>query len=308
MPLHPESPHFTRALSESLEAWFVKHPDVRDVLSGQDIHFSADFGQDDPRTPFQAYTFAVVPASQLESWKVRIEGFRNEIYQGGGRFEFKKLGDPVRLRHLPEFLRLCGMLPGVTITLLVPRSVRWAFLWHGSETGVPSPLLKETFGMEAKPHIAEKIMRIVHGVIGILGSIPTIGRWVTLHVDRDAAVNEVVKFTQLGQGLLASNFGRDVRHLAVVRDEGSKGPDADLLAIPDLVCGAITEIHNRANGAPHIPSEKTAGILSWMTAGDAPLKHLVLRYELAAIDGIDHAQWFRVLYRPSPEPPDPSPG
>ncbi|MFD0894746.1 hypothetical protein KBB96_04985 [Luteolibacter ambystomatis] len=290
-------------MNEGLANWLTQQNDLRESFSeGDGTLVSADFGQDDPKTRFQVYTFLVVPSHQLRSWAASIEDFRSNVYKGSGSFEFKKVDDPHRLKVLPDFLGRCAMIRGYTLTLLVPREIRWAFPRHGSKKGVPDSLLRDTVGLVAKPHIAEKVLRILHGVIGVLSSLPKVGRALVLHIDRDAAVNDVTRFIELMRGLVKVNLDSDseVEEIVLARDEGSKGRDGDLLCIPDLVCGAVSEIHNRANGVPHIPSAKAARVISWMNEDNASLKHLVLQYRLEMISGSEHARWLRICYADTP--------
>lgn len=263
-----------------------------------------DFGQDSTNENFSAYTFLFLPAEQLPLWQERIRLFREGEYREGGNFEFKAVGkDRLRLRLLPAFLTICGTLHGFTLTLLVPKCVRWAFPNENSARGVPGKILEDAFGLKLAPHIAEKTLRVVHGILGGLCALPKVGNPLALYLDRDAMMNEPVKIAQLLERLISRSLAKQVRQIILVRDEGVKGKlGSDLLSIPDLVCGAVTEIHNRSNGSPHIPRPKTGEIISWMHDDKQTIQHCILTLQPQMIDGVQHISWPRLLYRPALPP------
>lgn len=305
MPLPSDSPSFTIALEQAVRNWLQSKPS----LSGRFVESEAtvvvgDFGQDATNENFSAYTFLFLPAEQLPPWQERIRLFRESEYREGGNFEFKAVSkDRLRQRLLPVFLNICGTLHGFTLTLLVPKCVRWAFPTEISPKGVPGKILEDAFGLKLAPHIAEKTLRVVHGILGGLCALPKVGNPLALYLDRDAMMNEPVKIAQLLERLISRSLAKQVRQIILARDEGAKGKlSSDLLSVPDLVCGAVTEIHNRSSGSPHMPSPKTAEILSWMHDEKQTMQHCVLTLKPQMIDGIQHLSWPRFQYRPALPP------
>ncbi|MBE3124007.1 MAG: hypothetical protein IMZ65_04315 [Planctomycetes bacterium] len=198
---------------------------------------------------------------------------------------YKALNDKHRQSALVPFLRIANAIPGILVTFIVDREIQNLF----GQTVVDAVQVG-IIPRHWKPRTAEKMLRI-----GALGGLVVAGMsaprqdlmWFTDEDDIVANEDRVRETTRLFGRVLANLLSHDMGHMrfgTAKCDSGSKDIE-DLLAIPDLVSGALSEMselllgHDKTGSALYGKEslEKAQVIMNWLADGsEHTLKKVVI--------------------------------
>jgi hypothetical protein len=278
---------FVKDVSEviAIEAW--KDPSlIPDLSRDETLFLFADYSRG--RGHYKTYSFLAVGQSEIASFGANRKALREEFGMGDRRMSFKGLNDRVKLRALPAFLSLAGDLEGFVLTFAVSSSIPYMFAEQFLEVW-------PELGTFKKP-VLEDMLRIAHfGAQAVLIGFSSRQNifWFT---DEDNIVANEAHQQQFGK--LAESIIRrvlpdeEIGRIAFGRsgiDDGSLQLE-DLVAIPDLVAGAVCETCDALSEkgqciTPRIAlknsgvSRKADLICKWIGQTSGPLKQFGVTFD-----------------------------
>jgi hypothetical protein len=282
-----EDAGFVKDVSYILAVEALKDPSlVPDLSRDKTLFLFSDYSR--VRGHYRTYSFLVLGQSGTDFFNTARKVLRKDFGLGNRRMSFKGLNDGVKLRALPAFLSLAGTLDGFILTFATSSSIRYMFAEQFLDVWPDLAALK-------KP-VLEDMLRVAHfGVQAILIAYCSKQNivWVT---DEDSIVaNEAHQqyFGRIAQSLIVKmmpneEIGSVAFGLTGV-DDGSLEIE-DLVAIPDLVAGALCEVldtlsEHGQHVTPRIVlkkpgvSKKTDLICEWMGKTRCPLKNFGVTFD-----------------------------
>lgn len=282
-----ENAGFVKDISDiiAIEAW--KDPSLVPDLSREEALFIfSDYSHN--RGQYRTYSFLVLGRSQADFFNLARKELRASLGVRDRRISFKGLNDRVKMRALPGFLSIAGILQGFVLTFAVSSSIPYMFaqefLQFWPELGV------------FKKAVLEEMLRIAHfGAQAILIGFNS-GQNIYCFTDEDSIVSNEMhqrQFGKLSEAIIRKTLhGEEIGKIAFGLsniDDGSLELE-DYLAIPDLVAGAICETLDtlREGGyviTPRIAFErpgvsgKADLICDWIGETRNPLKQFGVAFE-----------------------------
>lgn len=254
---------------------------------------TSDYSGQHKASKFESYAFLFANLEAWPEWEQRRIEVRKIHRSEGRRVSFKKLGDALKQRMLPDFLQAANLLPGLCVCVLIDKAIPSMFRKEGP-LDFSEPDLAP---FSHYPRIAfEKLLRVVHLVSFFLAGLTMPGQNILWFTDQDdIAANDtgVVELTRIWENILSHYLQHDVGHLrcgTTASDNGSLQIE-DLAAIPDLVAGAIVDAINSYAAAGTIPalglltpppdnvSPKAREIIGWFSEDWWPMHRLVYSFE-----------------------------
>jgi len=255
---------------------------------------TSDYGGQHKSSRFESYAFLIVDGMAVPEWDERRRWVRRAYRTEGRSISYKKLGDTLKRRMLPAFLREADRLPGLCVCILIEKSIPSMFRAEGpldlSEPGLApyARFSKDTF---------EKLLRVVHFQSFFLAGMTRPGQNVFWFTDQDdIAANEggIVALTNIWRNVFGNYLQHNLGHVrcgTTQSDDGSLQIE-DLAAIPDLVAGATVEAVNNYSAEGTMPtsrlivpppaamSSKAQLLIGWLTEDRWPLRRLVFCFEV----------------------------
>jgi hypothetical protein len=257
--------------------------------SAKSIFIASDYGGEHQSAKHKVYSFLVVDFNR-QGLCISQQKQTREKYFGGKSYtiEFKKLAASGRDSALPDWLRSADNLIGYLITLAVDVKLDSIFGQPDQIGQLPQILSGTGLGNSWKPHIAEKLLRILHFQSYLCSLVLRPQQGVFWMTDRDAITEDSEKTKALlntwvrvfplyiPDGLAKHKLG-----LAIPFD--AKNPEGrqlnDALTYPDLAAGAVEEFlaDYFSEGPKNRGKTTTDSILKWLAVDSPTLKKRVLR-------------------------------
>jgi hypothetical protein len=277
--LPENTPPFIAHINNRLDILNKKNPFLFPDFSNAGSVFSvSDYSGENKEGYYQALSFLIVDWNNAGLWEAARRALRSFKLDYERNFEYKKLNkDKERRRLLNEFLHITETLEGLTLTYLIDKKIRYLF----TERSPHTILFNSGFG-DWKPHIAEKILRIIHLQAPIIYFLTNENHKFLWLTDRDAITKDVKALGNIFQSifnLYATHKFQSFGYAQPFKDK-NKSID-DLLSVPDLVAASILEFHNRQKDMAFEEKEnfeiqeKANEILIWLSEKNTPLKKLV---------------------------------
>jgi hypothetical protein len=252
-----------------------------DFQSAPTVLIASDYSGSHSAAAHEAYSFLLLTPDAWAAWEPERSALRSAT--GFSRsMSFKKLTDRKRLKVLPYFFLAAGQLHGLLISLLVEKQVGTLFANRATISKDPS-------FAHWKPGPLEKLLRVTHFLGFLLAGITSPDQDVLWFTDEDEIAANKLKLGDLtrvlalaSSHLLPHKLGR-LRCGTAASDNGSLELE-DLVAIPDLVSGALSELWSKAQlptselivPPPETLSPKARLILDWFSDARLPLRRIVL--------------------------------
>jgi hypothetical protein len=263
-----------------------------DLRSGQTIFIASDYSGQHDLAYYETFAFLFADLQYCAQWEEGRRRVRQKFLADGRRMAFKNLGDRQRRKALVPFLTATSLIPGLSVTILIDKGVESLFQKH-RKLNVNKPELH--LYQHWDNHTFERLLRVIHLVSFFLAGLSRQNQDVLWITDEDAIAANPSRLTELTQILanVSSHYlEHDMQHLrcgTTKSDDGSRQME-DLVSIPDLVAGALTEVLSayRNEGVivgsllispPSALSEKTVEIINWFSTNSEPLKRLVFAIE-----------------------------
>jgi hypothetical protein len=211
-------------------------------------------------------------------WDLVRKAVRYQKLDFTRNMEFKKLNkDRERRRILKDFLNTFDFINGLSLTYLIHRNIRYLFTQRS-----PHTVLKHEGLGDWKPHIAEKILRVIHlQALLVCGLTNEKHKFLWL-TDTDAITKDIKSLGRIFHRIFNfySTHSFKVFGYAVPFENPDKTLD-DLLAVPDLVAGALLEYFNQLEESQKencnfLVQSKSNDILLWLAKENTALKKLVI--------------------------------
>lgn len=246
-------------LSASFSRFESLNPGVfPDLRHSDELLIASDYGRAYKPSLYHVYSFLLLNRDRYPSWdQDRIE-LRERTGLRRRTMSYKNLGDKYRRRALLPFLEIVGRFHGLSITVAVDSAIRSLFTKEGAidfsdPAFVPYAHWKE--------HIFERLLRIIHIISFLVAGLSTSGqtvRWITdndpIVPDNEMRIKEVEKIgTRIMREYVPHQI--DFEYATAQIDDGTKNVE-DLVAIPDLITGTITEIAVRSKGVLKISNQR----------------------------------------------------
>lgn len=240
---------------------------------GQQLLVACDIGGSQKTQRYETYSFLIVDLDCNAPWLGGQACFRSAVLPHRRRMAFKAMNDGFRRRALAPFMKLADHLNGVLVTFAVDKIQR------------PRIIFDEPPGDELgalwKAAIVNRLLWVIHLSVFLVSSLSAPGQDVMFIIDEDevaANVRQLTKLTELFGRAHGNQGGPMMGHLrcgTTKSDDGSLALE-DLVAIPDLVAGAVgefTDVLDRDGAGPlagilqRLPARltwKTRMIMSWL--------------------------------------------
>lgn len=294
-------------LSESIYRVAGQNPHaLPDLHRGNTILVTSDFSGEHQTALYQTYSFLFANLEGCTAWRDQRDAVRLRWLSDGRRMAFKNLNDRNRQRALFPFLRAANKIPGLLATVLVHRDIQSLFT-EDTRLDMDQPELQPFHNW--KPSTMEKLLRVMH-----LGSFFIAGLsrpeqdilWLTDEDDivaNEDRVRDVVNiFGRISSHYLQHDL-REFKFETTWSDPGTREVE-DLVSIPDLVAGALSEVVTgyALDGAKPSPlfvippprrvTPKARTIMDWFSDGTQPLKRLVYSVDkVAGTKKLAFSQW-----------------
>lgn len=271
---------------------------------GRTIFVGSDIGGHQATSRFTVYSFLLADLSACSGWIERSTNVRKAYLGDGRRMSFKNLNDRNRQRALNAFLDAGGAIRGIVVSVAVEKGVKLV-----DAVRPDSPETAKALSLW-KPATLERLLVVVHWISLLLSGLSRSGQdvlWITDEDDIAANDAMLTELTALFVTVASHYLDHDLGHLSIGTsrsDNGSRELE-DLLAIPDLVAGALAEALSRGSNNASIPSKgllaplpvlsrKTHRIVAWMSESNIHLKNLSCVITRGSTGAPIQSRWIRV--------------
>jgi hypothetical protein len=203
-----------------------------DIRTGPNLIVASDYAGECKGDKSNSYSFLACDAIYLWLWHEMWEKTRSKHLPDGRRMSFKKLNDKFRQGALVPFLKAANTIPGVLITFVFHKNT--GLLFKGEHTSWKHQWKRRPF---------EKLLRVAHLFSMIISCLSRNQQEIVWLTDNDEIMANEAKQKNT-RSVVMHLLNHYLRHqISWTRFGTPKGlASEDLLAIPDLACGAINEL------------------------------------------------------------------
>jgi hypothetical protein len=268
-------------------------------LRGSTVFVGSDYGGQHEGADFQVLSFLLADLDTCGDWESIRQDFRANILRSSRRISYKKLSAAHKQRTLLPLLMAANTIPGLIVSILIDRRIGSLFMDSGK-----LPINHPDFAPYAhwKRGALEKLLRAVHFVSFFVSGLLRPGQNVVWISDEDEIApnpDRISQVTQLFRAVsshyLQFNMG-SFRFGTTASDDGSRSLE-DLLSIPDLVAGALSDSFTTMNKDLQLPDSKlylfapqniplkARYIMDWFSDNLQPLRRAVYLLQPAEVCG-----------------------
>jgi hypothetical protein len=282
-----ENTGFVKDVSDIIAVEALKNPSLIPDLSGEkSIFIFSDYSW--ARGRYKTYSFLVLGRSGADSFNTARKVLRKDFGLENRRMSFKGLNDRVKLTALPAFLSLAGASDGFILTFAVSSRIPYMFAEQFLQVWPELAALK-------KP-VLEDMLRIAHfGAQAVLIAFSPKQNIVWFTDEDNIVANETHQqhFGRLAEAIIRKVLpDEEIGEIGfglTGADDGSLEIE-DLVAIPDLVAGALCELLDAlSKKGQHITprillnnpevSRKAELICQWIGKTHCPLKKFGMTFD-----------------------------
>ena len=254
-------------------------PELRND-GNETIAIYSDYGGESKESSFYTYSFLVCGWNHSYAFPEFMDEIREKHGLGEKEISFKDIRYGPISRSLDEYLTaLHNWVPGLLVTLVVDKEIKSVF---GEK--IPEYVLNEIsesgFG-EWKPHITEKLMRVVHSVAYLVALLSKDGQKIYWNTDHDAIVANSEKqgnFINLFDSVLTlytTNKFANIGYSVPFEERSLR--QIDFLSCADLAAGAVEHYFTKAKYTKKPKIKKGVDkILGWLGHDGLSLKKLTV--------------------------------
>jgi hypothetical protein len=295
---HKENENFGLAnkISKQISLWEWANPNLLiDVRQSTELLVACDIGGSHKGSTYESFSFLIGAINFGAEWESLQKNIRKTLLPDGRRMSYKSLGDAIRAKSLVPFLKAANEYRGVLVTFLIDKKIS-NLIGEPKDKNVFPELIIAKRGWNKK---------VFHRLCltATLGSLLVSGlskneQDILWLIDQDEIAANEKKHDEAGQVIhhhtevyAPQNHGL----LAFITTEADfdNRKFEDIVAIPDLVCGALAEAVTNIRNLGHkfgspilIPlstdffSKKAKIILDWYSEKKTNLKKLAIVLEL----------------------------
>lgn len=281
------------------------------AIAGPAFFIASDSSGTDAKSRYRVTAYLCFGFADWMLWEVVRRDFRSRHLRDGRRMSFKALSDRRRRAVLKGFLGAALNMSGLCFVVITNRAIRHLCL----PTGEDYNRLRETASLQSrwKDRELEEAVRTTYTVALLVGGMSQPNQTVTWLSDEDNLFSN--ERHSLDVARLLGNFTEHhVKHPLGARgigttalDEGDRAIE-DIVAIPDLVAGAVAEMANAVADAcgGRIPnnlaidytgkvSPKSDLISSWLWEARGQLARVVARIDTVEQGSYAVSKWDMAL-------------
>ncbi len=276
-----------------------------DLRASKTLLLGADCSGEDSKAPYVVYSLLMTSIEAWAAWEPKRLQIRIEHFSDLRHMSFKKLNDKQSERALLPILTAADSLNGLVFSLAISKQCPSVF-------AASPPLGLKNSQLAAyhkwKPSVLDKAFPTLHLSGLLLAGLAEAGQDLLWFTDEHAiAANDqrVIELTKLFAWIssLYLTFDMGKCRCGTSRCDNGTLQIEDLLAIPDLVAGALSDqLVVSANGPP-MPScvfwlhrgdfsEKTRRITWWFSDAGQALKRLVCIVDPTEDGRANKVAWF----------------
>ncbi len=219
--------------------------DLPNLHASPTLFIASDYSGEHASADYQTISIVITDANAFYDWNRQRLKVRQQYLSDGRRMSFKQLRDQRRWRSLIPFLLAANELRGLSATIAIHSSIDTLFAGTN-----PLDLNNPSFAKYShwNKRSLEKLFRVIHFISIFLAGMSRTGQNVLWLTDDDSIAPNVGGLTELTElfSYVASEYlDYNLGHLRVGIPSISDTPDRlleDLIAIPDLIAGAVSEI------------------------------------------------------------------
>ena len=210
-----------------------------------------------------------------QEWEVGRQQIRKEFGLSNRRMSFKNLNDKRRRNALIPFLRNTFAAPSIFATFAIDKRIGSLFETSNDENPDAAKLLRAW-----RPKIRERLLTALHIASFLVAGFSRSGQDVLWFTDEDEIASNDLQITNLTElfAIVSSHYLRhDLRHFrcgSTRSDSGTRDLE-DLIAVPDLLAGAFSEMVNNLSKSDSLPIGK---VVVPVTSGTSWKSRLVLSW------------------------------
>ena len=274
-------------LNESFNNLQMKHKDCfPDLRSGSAILLGSDYSGESSDAPYSIYSFLITTIEEWSKWESTRLKVRKDLFSDSRRMSFKNLGDSQRKKALIPFLTAANSIEGLSFSVAISKQCESLFSGEA-----PLDLNNPDFQSfkKWKMKVLEKAFITIHFLGFLLAGLAKENQdvfWFTDEDDIAANDQRICELTKLFGWIISNYLQFNLKHIrcGTTRCDNGTRQIEDLLAIPDLIAGALSEQlklknENGVDGVFFLYrgdfSEKTKTITWWFSYSKTPLKRLV---------------------------------
>ncbi len=258
-----------------------------DLRRSQNIVIASDYSGEHDTAEFQVLSFLFSDGQSVQAWDKDRVIVRNDHLKNR-EMSYKGLKDKAKAQALLPFLNAANNLSGLSVTIATHKKVESLFSvkrLNLAEEGLAKYSHWDTSKFEKLFRVANFIGFFVAGLAHADQDI----RWITdedaivANEKRIAEVNELCDFAlNFYAGQHTGSFSCEID----ISDDGTMFKK-DLVAIPDLIAGALSEILSHLHSGNLMPidekivplpdslSHKSVEIVNWFADYSKPLKRIL---------------------------------
>ena len=259
-----------------------------DLRAADTLLLGSDYSGEASSAPCLVYSFLLTSLEPWANWEPARLGIRKQFLSDSRRMSFKRLTDGQRRRALPHLLTAANSLDGLSLSVAFNKRSESVF-----EARPPLDLSNPQFAAfrKWKTDVLEKAFFICHVLGVLLAGLAVPGQNVLWFTDEDSITandDRVRELTQLFAWISSQYLTFTLGHCGCGTsrcDNGSRQIE-DLLAIPDLISGALAEqlalkVTDPSDLAEVLWihrgdfSDKTKTITWWFSDSGSPLRRVV---------------------------------
>lgn len=275
------------ALGDSVTSFAAKHNEpLPDLRPAGTIVGAVDHGGQHSAARFRSTSILLADLTRCGPWDSQRAAVRQRWLADGRRMSYKRLGDRVRQTALPWFLAAANSIPGLLFTVLIDKRISSIF------QDPLKPKKPEFAGVTWSRPVFERMLLTAHFLSFWLTGLSSPGQDMLLVVDEDAFVaNEAMHrafcevFARVSSHYLTHDLGS--LKVATAKSDTGRRDLEDLLSIPDLAAGALSDTLSRDTRLERLgdgiflppsitASKKTGQIMNWHADSTQALKRIVL--------------------------------
>lgn len=254
-----------------------------DIRTGNQLIIASDYSGEQSNSNYQAISFIILDHLYIWLWYEMRQKLRSKFLKNR-RISFKSLSDKKKATYLPCFLNAADHIVGNLFVFLIDKRIEYLYDKNIYANYYRSNLTVKRW--KRKPF--EKLVRVLSLLGLIINGLSKKHQDVIWITDNDNILpsenynNEFKNIVStVNSNILDHNMGH-FRFSTTKQDDGSLSTE-DLVAIPDLSCGALCEYCSKFEmisskifmQQPKSISYKTNSLLTWLAYQDNSLKKII---------------------------------
>lgn len=280
-------------VSRQLAQYEIANPGIfPNLRDDQTLFVATDFGGEHREAVYETTGVLLVDSESVGNWLPLQNALRAKYLPDGRRMSYKGLNDQRKQRALPVFLSSANLLNGLLFLVVVDKRLGSMF----SNTGCLSRKSIDYPCLDKWPlQRIERALRATSLVSLLIRGLSGQGQNLAWFLDEDEVVaNEarLREFIDLFGSVLSNYLSHSLGHCRIgttACDSGTREIE-DLVAIPDLAVGALTDVLPELACAGGLDTSlttmlpkglklKTRALMNWIAIKGQPLRRCVLVLE-----------------------------